>query len=451
MNVAIVLAAGQGTRMKSELPKVLHRVMGKPMLEHVLSTLSKVQVDRKILVLGHGAEKIQESLQDRTEFVYQREQLGTGHAVMQAEDLLDQDMKNVLVVCGDTPLLRAETLDRLIAKHDDSDAVVTILTSIIDNPEGYGRIIRQNGQVIAIVEEKDAAEEEKKICEINTGTYCFTGAFLKEYLNTLTNNNTQQEYYLTDLIKIAVANNLKVAAHILEDIKESLGINNKLQLAEAEQVLRQRTLEKLMLAGVTIIDPCNTYIHDTVEIGTDTVIYPGSVIEGIARIGKECTIGPHTRVIDSTIGDYCVIQNSVITESRVAANCNIGPFAYLRPGAVLNENVKVGDFVEIKKSEIGKDSKVPHLSYIGDAVIGEQVNIGCGTITCNYDGREKHVTIIEDRAFVGSNTNLIAPVKIGKDTVIGAGSSINQDVPDKALGIARQRQKNIPDWVKDNK
>lgn len=451
MNVAIVLAAGQGTRMKSDIPKVLHRVAGKAMVEHVLDTLAKAEVDRQILVLGHGAKKIEESLQGNYEVVYQKEQLGTGHAVMQAEDLIAKGDKNVLVVCGDTPLLKVETLNKLIMKHNSTKAAVTVLTAVIDEPKGYGRIVRDNGLVKAIVEEKDATQEEKTIREINTGSYCFDGAFLKEHLSSLRDDNAQKEYYLTDLIKIAVAKNYPVETHILQDIKESLGINNRVQLAEAEKILRQRKLEELMLAGVTIIDPDNTYIDCNVTIGMDTVVYPGCVIQGRTIIGSNCSIGPHSRIKDCSIGNNCRIENSVLLESKVGDDCNIGPFAYLRPGSQLQENVKIGDFVEIKKSLIGKNSKVPHLSYIGDAQVGEKVNIGCGTITCNYDGKKKHETIIEDGAFIGSNTNLIAPVKIGKDTVIGAGSSITEDVPDKALGIARQRQKNILNWVKDDK
>ncbi|MFZ5945279.1 MAG: bifunctional UDP-N-acetylglucosamine diphosphorylase/glucosamine-1-phosphate N-acetyltransferase GlmU [Bacillota bacterium] len=451
MNCAIVLAAGQGTRMKSKLPKVLHKVAGIPMLGHVLNTLEGAQICRKILVLGHGAKEIEENIKDNLQVVYQWEQLGTGHAVMQAEKLIGPEDENVLVVCGDTPLLQVETLNNLLQKHQETDAVITVLTSIIKNPRGYGRIIRRDNLIKAIVEEKDANEEQRAVNEINTGTYCFKGDFLKQSLSRLSNRNSQKEYYLTDLIGIAVENGLRVEGYILEDIRESLGINNKIQLAEAEKIMRLRVLERCMLEGVTIIDPDTTFIDGRVRIGADTIINPGTIIEGNSIIGEDCVIGPGVRVTDSIIGKGSNVQNSVILESIIGQNCKIGPFAYLRPGSELKDNVKIGDFVEIKKSIIGIGSKVPHLSYIGDSYIGENVNIGCGTITCNYDGKAKHQTIIEDGAFIGSNANLIAPVKVGKNSVIGAGSTISQDVPEEALGIARQRQKNILNWVKKGK
>lgn len=451
INTAIILAAGQGTRMKSKIPKVLHKVAGISMLEHVLDTLRKADVNRKIVILGHGAELIEKTLDDEIEIVYQREQLGTGHAVMQANDLLNVSDKTILVLCGDTPLLKSETINKLEEKHHSSNAVITVLTAVIDDPQGYGRIIRDDKGIKAIVEEKDASDVEKIVKEINTGTYCFDGAFLKEFLEKLTNNNVQKEYYLTDLVKLAAQEGLRVESFILEDIKESLGINNRVQLAQAEKILRFRTMEKLMLSGVTIIDPQATYIEAGVKIGSDTVVYPGTYLEGNTIIGEDCIIGPATRVVASIIGNNSYVQNSVILESQIGNNCQIGPFAYLRPGTFLEDNVKVGDFVEIKKSKIGKGSKVPHLSYIGDAFVGENVNIGCGTITCNFDGENKHVTKIDDKAFIGSNTNLVAPVSIGKNAVIGAGSTITQDVPENALGIARQRQKNIPGWQKGKK
>ncbi|KJS85664.1 MAG: bifunctional N-acetylglucosamine-1-phosphate uridyltransferase/glucosamine-1-phosphate acetyltransferase [Peptococcaceae bacterium BICA1-8] len=450
-STAIVLAAGQGTRMKSKLPKVLHKVAGIPMLGHVLNTLERADVKRKIVVLGHGAELIEKWLPEGIEVVYQWEQLGTGHAVLQAEKLLQGVTGNVMVVCGDTPLLQKLTLENLQQRHIDTQAQVTILTAVISDPQGYGRIIRENNQIQAIIEEKDAKDQEKAIREINTGTYCFSADFLINSLAKLTNTNAQGEYYLTDLIKLAVKEGLKVEAFVLDDIKESLGINNRIQLAEAEKVLQLRALEKLMLAGVTIIDPSSTYIGCAVEVGADSIIYPGTILEGKTVIGQDCLIGPGVRIGESAIGNNCQIQNAVILESKVGNNCSIGPFAYLRPGTILEDNVKIGDFVEIKKSVIGRGSKVPHLSYIGDAFLGEKVNIGCGTITCNYDGKNKYITRIEDDAFIGSNTNLIAPVTVGKNAVIGAGSTINKDVPANALGIAREIQKNIPDWAKSTK
>lgn len=450
-STAIILAAGQGTRMKSSLPKVLHQIAGKPMLHHVLNTLDEAKISRKIVVLGHGADLVEESLPENVEVVYQKEQLGTGHAVMQAKELIAGSGGAVLVLCGDTPLLKGETISNLLQQHQNNTNTITVLTALIDNPQGYGRIIREGQRVKAIVEEKDADVREKKVKEINTGTYCFQGDFLDKSLDKLTTENVQKEYYLTDLIKIAAQESLKVEAHILSDFKESLGINNRVQLAEAEKILRFRILEKLMLGGVTVIDPQATYIDAEVVIGQDTVIYPGTILEGKTFIGSNCILGPQVRVVNSKISDNSQVQNSVILESEVGENCKIGPFAYLRPGAILQDNVKIGDFVEVKKSTIGAGSKVPHLSYVGDAIVGDNVNVGCGTITCNYDGKTKHQTIIEAGAFIGSNTNLIAPVIVGKSAVIGAGSTITQNVPERALGIAREKQKNIYNWVKEKK
>lgn len=448
---AIILAAGQGTRMKSKLPKVLHKIVGIPMLGHVLAALDDSGVRRKITVLGHGSDLIAAWLPQEVEIVYQREQLGTGHAVLQAQELLNDVNGTVMVICGDTPLLKGSTLKVLLDRHLATKAQATVLTAKLNQPEGYGRVIREAGQIKGIIEEKDATIAQKAVTEINTGTYCFSAQFLKEFLPKLTKENAQGEYYLTDLIKLADLANLKTEAFILEDIQESLGINNRIQLAEAEKILLKRVLEKLMLAGVTIMDPETTYIEASVEIGADTIIYPGTIIEGNTTIGEDCLLGPGVRINTCYIGANCHIQQAVLLESKVQDNCNIGPFAYLRPGTVLEDNVKIGDFVEIKKSVIGKGSKVPHLSYIGDAFVGEKVNIGCGTITCNYDGKDKHISRIEDGAFVGSNTNLIAPVTLGKNTVVGAGSTITKDVPENALAISREKQKNILNWVKDHK
>ena len=448
---AVILAAGLGTRMKSKLPKVLHKITGVPMINHVLQALEQAQIQRKILVLGHGAKEVEEQVGVSVEVVYQREQLGTGHAVLQTRPLLEKCTGPVLVVCGDTPLLRGETLAELIEKHEKGKQAVTVLTAQVENPYGYGRIVRQGGKIVAIREEKDATMEEKKITEINTGTYCFSGPFLVEALDKLTSANAQGEYYLTDLIELAVKAGLNVESFILEDSRESLGINNRLQLAQAAKIMQQRILEKLMLDGVTIIDPDNTYVEAKVSIGQDTILYPGTYLQGDTIIGSDCLIGPNTRIVSSKIGNNNTIQNTVILESQINDNCQIGPFAYLRPGTVIEEGVKIGDFVEIKKSTIGKGSKVPHLTYVGDAFVGKKVNIGCGTITCNYDGEKKHVTIIKDGAFIGSNSNLVAPVTIEENAFIAAGSTITEDVPENSLGIARGKQKNIINWVKKKK
>ena len=451
MNGAIILAAGQGTRMKSNLSKVLHKVAGMAMIHYVLEALAEANINQKILVLGHKAEEVEESMPPGIDIAYQWEQLGTGHAVIQARDIISPQIKNVLVVCGDTPLLKGETLKELLNVHKSREAAITILTAIMEDSTGYGRIVRENGKVTAIVEERDASPAIKEIKEINTGAYCFTKEFLVEALGSLNNNNSQSEYYLTDVIKIAVAKGLQVAAYPLEEANEALGINNRVQLAQADKIIRQRVNEKLMLSGVTIVDPETTFIDTKVTVGQDTIIHPFTYIQGQTSIGTECVIGPNTRIIDSKIGNKVEIENSVIRESIVDDFTTIGPFAYLRPGTVLGKNVKVGDFVEIKKSTIGDGSKVPHLSYVGDAHIGKNVNIGCGTITCNYDGVNKHITTISDGAFIGSNTNLVAPVTIGERAYIGAGSTITKDVPNGALGIARGKQKNILQWKEGKK
>ncbi|NMA01110.1 MAG: bifunctional UDP-N-acetylglucosamine diphosphorylase/glucosamine-1-phosphate N-acetyltransferase GlmU [Clostridia bacterium] len=451
MNGAIILAAGQGTRMKSKLPKVLHKIAGEAMLNHVLNALDEAQIEQKIIVLGHQAERIEEDLPKGIEIAYQREQLGTGHAVMQAREIIAEKVENVLVVCGDTPLLKGATLAGLLNNHVREKWAVTVLTGIVEDATGYGRIIRDREGVKAIVEEKDATLEEKQIKEINTGAYCFNKDFLVKALSKLTTDNSQGEYYLTDLIKIAVSEGKAVGAYVLEDFNEALGINNRLQLAQADREFRKRILENLMLEGVTILSPETTYIDAQVTIGQDTIIHPFTYLEGKTIIGQDCILGPHTRIIDSKIGNKVQVENSVIKESTVDDDTNIGPFAYLRPGSVLGKKVKIGDFVEIKKSVIGDGSKVPHLSYVGDAQVGKGVNIGCGTITCNYDGEKKYTTIIQDKAFIGSNTNLVAPVIVEEGAYIGAGSTITKDVPKGSLAIARGKQINIPNWNKEEK
>lgn len=447
--LAIVLAAGQGTRMRSKLPKVLHKVLGKPMLQHVLDACSGAGIEKNVVVLGHKAEVVEQKLDQNVQVVYQREQLGTGHAVMQAKGILDGFMGNVLVLCGDTPLLTKETLIQLINHQQEKGAKATILTAQLDNPTGYGRIIRSSaGNVLKIVEEKDADELEKKVAEINTGAYCFDAKLLNSLLGQLTTANAQNEYYLTDVIKLLVQQNELVEGLVIKDPEEASGINNRMQLARAEQVMRQRKLEELMAEGVTIIDPVTTYVEAQVSVGMDTVIYPMTFLEGQTVIGENCVIGPGTRIIDAKLANNIIVNNSNVLESEIADNCNIGPYAYIRPGTILLEDVKVGDFVEIKKSIIGKGSKIPHLSYVGDAEVGTAVNIGAGTITCNYDGFNKYKTIIEDGAFVGSNTNLVAPVTIGAGAITGAGSTITHDVPENSLAVERAKQRNIEGWAR---
>ena len=445
---AIILAAGQGTRMKSKLPKVLHKVLGKPMVQWVIDCLTAAGVTDKITVLGHGAEQVATVVGEQTSIVYQTEQLGTGHAVMQGVKALGTENDCVIVICGDTPLLQADTIKSLLAKHNAEKNMVTVLTAQASDPTGYGRIVRNGAQIEAIVEQKDATEEEKTITEINTGTYCFNQQFLLQYLPTLTTNNAQKEYYLTDLIKIANQNQFPIGGYQLDDFSESLGVNNRVQLAQAEQVLRQRKCNEVMLAGVTLIDPASTYIGADVVIGNDTIIYPNVVLEGATVIGSDNVIGMNCRFVDSIIGDNNDIQSTTIVESTVGNGCKIGPMAYLRPGTVLADQVKIGDFVEVKKSQIGTGTKIPHLSYVGDAVVGSSVNIGCGTITCNYDGVNKYQTTIKDNAFIGSNTNLVAPVVVEEKAFIGAGSTITKDVPADTLAVVRGELRLKDDWSK---
>ena len=433
---AIILAAGQGTRMKSALPKVLHQANGKSLISHVLNNVSLAGIEEQIVVLGHKGEQVAQSLPQDCRIAYQYEQKGTGHAVMQAAQLLEKSQGDVLVICGDTPLISPQTLRKLHELHQEKKAAVTVLSAIAPDPTGYGRIIRDGERVIAIVEQKDATVAEALIKEINAGTYFFDRQFLLENLPKLSCNNAQGEYYLTDLLALAVEAKLPTAA-LAADFEEIMGVNNRLQLAMAQKYLTRRKLAQLMLNGVTIIDPDNCYVEEDVQIANDTTLWPGCVLKGKTTIGSGCEIGPAVEIINSTIGNECHIKNTVINESQVGNLCNIGPFAYLRPGTVLADKVKIGDFVEVKKSSIAEGSKVPHLSYIGDATLGKNVNIGCGTITCNYDGKNKYPTTIGDDAFIGSNSNLVAPITISEGAFIAAGATVTENVPPFSLAINR--------------
>ena len=444
---AVILAAGQGKRMRSVHPKVLHKVGGKPMLLHVMDAARKAGVEEQIVVIGHGRETLLESLPELN-YVVQEQQLGTGHAVFQAREAVGKGVERVLVLCGDTPLLTASTLKNLIEYHEKTGAEATILTAEMDNPWGYGRILRNDaGNVEKIVEHKDASPEELLIKEINSGTYIFQKTSLFAALDKLTPDNAQGEYYLTDVISVFFRQGKKVSAFKAEDTKEVQGINDRVQLAEVEEIFRSRKNRELMLSGVSLIDPATTYIDADVKIGQDTVILPHTIIQGNSIIGSHCLIGPSSRLEDCVLGNNCIVQYSVLIESKFGQGCKIGPFAYVRPGSDLRDNVKIGDFVEIKKSTIGTGSKVPHLTYLGDSEVGVGVNVGAGTITCNYDGEKKHKTIISDNVFVGSNSNLVAPLEIGKDAYIAAGSTITENVPEGALAIARERQTTKEGWV----
>lgn len=446
---AVILAAGQGTRMKSKLYKVLHPVCGKPMVEHVVDNIQSLNVSRIVTIVGHGAEKVKEQLGDKSEYVLQAEQLGTAHAVRQAEAILGSLEGTTLVVCGDTPLIRPETLESLFEHHQKQNAKATILTAIAENPTGYGRVIRDaNGQVAQIVEQKDASPDQLLVKEINTGTYCFDNKALFEALKLVKNENAQSEYYLPDVIEILQQQGEIVSAFSCDNFDETLGVNDRVALSQAEEIMRARINEMHMRNGVTIINPLTTHISADAVIGRDTIIKPGVIIEGNTVIGEDCIIGPNSNIVSSRIGDRTTVQNSVVTNSIVGEDTSVGPFAHLRPDSELGNHVKIGNFVEVKKSTLGDNSKVSHLSYIGDAEVGSNVNIGCGSITVNYDGKNKHKTIIEDNVFVGCNSNLVAPVKLGAGSFIAAGSTITKEVPEDALAIARARQENKLDYAK---
>ncbi|MEV5114895.1 bifunctional UDP-N-acetylglucosamine diphosphorylase/glucosamine-1-phosphate N-acetyltransferase GlmU [Peribacillus frigoritolerans] len=449
---AIILAAGQGTRMKSKLYKVLHPVCGKPMVQHVIDQVNQLQIEDIVTVIGHGAEKVQEQLGDSCKYALQEQQLGTAHAVMQAESVLSARSGTTLVICGDTPLIKAETMKELIALHEQSQAKATILTAYADNPAGYGRVLRgEGGLVEKIVEHKDASEEERYVKEINTGTYCFDNQALFSALQKVSNENVQGEYYLPDVIEILKEEGEVVTAFQSSEFEETLGVNDRVALSQAEQILRKRINEKHMRNGVTIIDPLTTFIEADVQIGQDTVINPGSFIKGKSIIGQDCLIGPNTEISDCEIGDGTEVLQSVVHESSIGSFVKIGPFAHVRPQSDIKDSVKIGNFVEIKKTVFGKGSKASHLSYIGDAEVGENVNIGCGSITVNYDGKNKYLTKIEDNVFIGCNSNLVAPVTVGEGAYVAAGSTITQDVPQQALSVARARQVNKEDYVKNLK
>jgi len=444
---AVILAAGKGVRMCSELPKVVHRVAGMPMIVHVINAVKKAGIDDIITVVGYGREKVEEIVSSAgVQLVTQEEQLGTGHALMQAEKKIDPD-STVVVLAGDTPLVQPSTVKNLLEAHCKEQAAATVLSTELSNPYGYGRIVRGSDNSFSrVVEEKDASETEKQIREINTGMYCFAASEVFDALSTLNPDNAQKEYYLTDVLTVLKNKGKKVSV-LLGDAEEDVyGVNDRVQLSHAEAVMRKRKNMELMKKGVTIIDPATTFIDSSVEVGRDTVILPFTLIEGGTVIGERCEIGPGVRISDSIIGSGVTIESSRIKSAIIGDECTVGPYSYLRPETILHRGVKVGDFVEIKKSTIGENSKIPHLSYVGDAVVGKGVNVGAGTITCNYDGKNKHQTILEDGVFIGSNTNLVAPVKLGKNSSTGAGSTITRDIPANSLGVERAKQRNIKDW-----
>lgn len=444
---AVILAAGQGKRMKSSLPKVLHPVAGRPMVGYVLDAVRGAGADRIIVVTGHAAELVEAALGNGVETVRQTVQLGTGHAVLTTRPLLADFDGDLLVLCGDTPLVESSDLAGLVRAHRGAGVPATVLTARLADPGGYGRIIRSGGGAVEqIVEQKDADAEQLGVREVNSGIYCFDARLLFATLQELSPDNAQGEYYLTDCIRRFTAAGRKVAAVEVPDGTRILGINTRVELARVESLLRYRTAQRLMLEGVTVLDPSSTFIDAGVRVGRDSVIYPFTFLEGQTVAGERCRIGPGARLVDARLADGVEVQYAVVRGSTLASGVTVGPFAYIRPDCAIGEGVKVGDFVELKKAVIGAGSKVPHLSYIGDATLGENVNIGAGTITCNYDGRRKWPTWIGAGAFIGSNTNLVAPVKVGEEAVTGAGSTITKDVPDGALGVARAKQSNLPGW-----
>ncbi|QHW32161.1 bifunctional UDP-N-acetylglucosamine diphosphorylase/glucosamine-1-phosphate N-acetyltransferase GlmU [Paenibacillus rhizovicinus] len=446
--MAIVLAAGQGKRMKSKLYKVLHPVCGKPMVAHVLQTVKDAACERTVVVVGHGAETVRSYLGAGVEIVLQEQQLGTGHAVQQAEPLLGEEEGTTVILYGDTPLVTSETIQSLLSIHTGTRSAATVLTAVVPNPQGLGRIIRDDaGNVLRIVEQKDCTPEQAEITEINTGMYCFDNKKLFQALAKVTNHNAQGEFYLTDVMEILKNAGETVGAYCTPDFAEGIGVNDRVGLGEAEALMRARIVRKHQIGGVTIIDPAATYIEADVVIGSDTVIYPGTVLRGATVIGEDCVIGPNADIADTTIGNGVTVKHAVSAEAEIGDECSVGPYAYLRPGSKLGIGVKIGDFVEIKNAELGNGTKVSHLSYVGDAKVGKDVNIGCGAITVNYDGYNKSLTEIGDNAFVGSNVNLIAPVKIGDGAYVVAGSTITHDVPENDVAIARERQVNKPGYA----
>ena len=470
---AIVMAAGQGTRMRSKLVKVLHLLAGRPMIAYALELAGRCAGDGVVVVVGYQADKVKAAIEtyraaaggsrngpEESHLPWilvaeQTEQRGTGHAVMQARGVYEQSRgrpaERFLILNGDTPLLSEATVRELVRLHEAEAAAVTLLTARLQVPHGYGRVVREDGRdgrVLRIVEDRDATDTERAISEINVGTYVVEGPFLFDVLRQLRPENAQREYYLTDIVEAAVQRGRRVAALIAPNADEALGINTRQQLAMADRVIRGAVNARWMAAGVTLRDPDSTFIDADVEIGQDTVLYPQVALEGRTRLGQDCVVHANARISDSQLGDrVTVLDSCVIRESQLHDDTVVGPFAHLRPGSVLQRSAKVGNFVEIKKSDLGEGSKANHLTYLGDAKIGNGVNIGAGTITCNYDGSQKHETVIEDGVFIGSDTQLIAPVTVGRGAVIGAGSTITTDVPPDALAIARPQQVNRAGWA----
>lgn len=445
----IILAAGKGTRMKSKLYKVLHRLCGKTMVDHVLTQVEKADMDNIITIVGFGADAVRNNIGNRTQYAVQEKQLGTGHAVLQAEKLLGNLDGMTMVVSGDTPLLTAHTFENLFTYHRNKKAKATILTSNAPDPTGYGRIVRNDlGIVEKIVEQKDATKEEQAIHEINTGVYVFDNQALFQALHQINNQNAQGEYYLTDVIEVLKSEGETIAAYKMADFDESMGVNDRVALARATKIMQARINRQHMMDGISMIDPERTYIDADVKIGSDTILEPGVQLKGTTMIGSDCYIGANSEIRDSTIHDHVTVTSSLIEESEMADYSDIGPNSHLRPNAVIGEHVHLGNFVEVKKASIGAGTKVGHLTYVGNAKLGKNINVGCGVVFVNYDGAKKHETVVGDDSFVGSNSNLIAPLQVADHSFIAAGSTINRRVNQYDMAIARSRQTNKPGYFK---
>ncbi len=445
---AVVLAAGEGKRMKSDKIKVVHKALGKELIQWVMTAAKGAGVQDICVVVGSKEEQVREVLGEEVTYARQAEQKGTGHAVQMAEDFLKAHPGTVMILCGDVPLVTAESLQGLLKTHQTEGNACTVMTAVVENPKGYGRIARDaDGVFTEIVEHRDCTQAQLEIKECNAGMYCVETEDLLEALGNLTCDNDQKEYYLTDITKLLRQAGKKVNTYILEDAQEMQGVNDRIQLALVTEVLRDRYVKKQMAEGVTFLKPDSCFVSPDAVIGQDTIIYPNCIIEGNTIIGKDCVIGSDCRFVDATIGNGTEIQKSVILESTIGNGVKIGPFAYIRPGNEIGDRVKIGDFVELKKAKIASGTKVPHLTYLGDADIGEDCNFACGVVTANYDGSSKFQTKIGDRCFVGCNVNLVAPVTVEDDAYIAAGSTITDTVPEKAMAIARARQVNKEGWV----
>jgi bifunctional UDP-N-acetylglucosamine pyrophosphorylase/glucosamine-1-phosphate N-acetyltransferase len=443
----LILAAGKGTRMRSRLCKVLHPVAGRPMIQYVLEAVRSTGLNDVAVVVGHQADDVKQALQGQeVDFVLQEPQLGTGHAVAAAHHLFGGFPGDILILCGDVPLITSETIEGFMKYHGEQGSLLTVMTTYLENPSGYGRIVRTDDKAVTrIVEERDATEDERAISEINTGIYLVDAHLLYRLLEKITPNNAQREYYLTDIVKEAVAESVTVHGYVLEDSSQTVGINTRSELAAVSAQLWNRHRDKLMKYGVTLLDPASVYVDRQVTVGEDTVLHPCVTLSGDTQVGRDCTIESVVTIKDCRIGNHVhILQGSRLDRAVVEDGATIGPMANLRPETTIGKNARIGNFVEVKKTVVGDGTKAAHLTYLGDSVIGDEVNIGCGTITCNYDGKKKHPTFIGNNCFIGSDVQFVAPVEIGSGSIIGAGSTITRDVPPNSLSVSRSKQKTYP-------